>query len=137
MNAVSDANWREFGLCGQTDPELFFAEDAASIEQAKLICARCISESPCLADALKQGNSHGVQGGLDPVERLAHPDFKRAAPVRDFLPETDQHRIAAHQKRDAKAARRRHRAAELRESEAPAMDGFDTLVHPLDRKARS
>lgn len=49
--------------CWTADPELFFAEDPASIEAAKALCASCPVRARCLATALERAEPWGVWGG--------------------------------------------------------------------------
>jgi hypothetical protein len=127
--------WRDEALCLQTDPELFFDESPDGVEAAKAICAACtVREPDCLANALTNGNSHGVQAGLTADERREHPGFTAAAPASDFAPPTDDElarRWAANQRRLERRAQ-----AEARRRDQTRTP-FDQLVHPFDRKARS
>jgi WhiB family transcriptional regulator, redox-sensing transcriptional regulator len=45
------------------DPELFFAESPADVEQAKALCRGCPARIACLAGALKRREPWGVWGG--------------------------------------------------------------------------
>lgn len=58
-------------LCGQTDPELFFAEQqgTGTINAAKRICNECPVRIDCLEWALKNDERYGVWGGTTPRER--------------------------------------------------------------------
>ena len=49
--------------CFDVDPNLFFAEAPADIEDAKAICGSCVSRHQCLAGALLRREPHGVWGG--------------------------------------------------------------------------
>lgn len=69
-------SWAERGLCLPEDDHLFFAGadghspgDATrkAWEEAKKICRRCPVLEECRRDTL--GESHGVWGGLNPLER--------------------------------------------------------------------
>jgi WhiB family redox-sensing transcriptional regulator len=62
-------DFRDEGLCAQTDPEAFFPEKGASIRAAKLVCSRCPIRVECLTDALDRGERYGVWGGLSERER--------------------------------------------------------------------
>jgi WhiB family redox-sensing transcriptional regulator len=136
MSATA-TDWRANGICAQTDPDLFFSDKEEDKAAAKKFCAACPSLAPCTVSALANGEVFGIQAGMDEAERRAHPDFQRAGSVFEFAPEDDQKRIDRLVAAEAKALRRRDRAAELRISETPAMDGFDSLTHPADRKAGS
>ena len=45
------------------DPELFFAESAQDVEQAKAMCRGCRARLACLAGALERREPWGVWGG--------------------------------------------------------------------------
>ena len=45
------------------DPDLFFAERPADLEQAKALCVDCPIRPQCLAAALDRGEPWGVWGG--------------------------------------------------------------------------
>lgn len=56
---------RERGLCSKiSDPDVFFATDAANVKQAKLMCAMCPIRQSCLSNALQRSRLHGTWGGL-------------------------------------------------------------------------
>lgn len=82
-------DFREFALCRDVDPELFFpvavpgspAYDG-QVARAKAVCADCPVRAECLAFAL-DAIDDGVAGGLDAAERAA---LKRARRVRAAPP---------------------------------------------------
>ncbi len=49
--------------CRREDPELWFAESPAELEQAKSYCAGCPLQAACLAGALERREPWGVWGG--------------------------------------------------------------------------
>lgn len=49
--------------CRVEDPELWFAESPAQLEQAKSYCSGCPVRDACLAGALDRGEPWGVWGG--------------------------------------------------------------------------
>ncbi len=49
--------------CRVQDPDLWFAEAPAQLEQAKEFCASCPLQASCLAGALDRGEPWGVWGG--------------------------------------------------------------------------
>jgi len=49
--------------CRNEDPELWFAEQAEQMSQAKALCAECPIVRACLAGALERGEPWGVWGG--------------------------------------------------------------------------
>ncbi|WP_281283893.1 WhiB family transcriptional regulator [Modestobacter altitudinis] len=49
--------------CRVQDPDLWFAERPAELEQAKRLCAECPVQAACLAGALDRAEPWGVWGG--------------------------------------------------------------------------
>lgn len=49
--------------CRTHDPELWFAEHTAQVEQAKALCRTCPLLEGCLAGALERAEPWGVWGG--------------------------------------------------------------------------
>ncbi len=49
--------------CRVNDPELFFAESPADVEQAKALCGTCPVRAECLAGAMERREPWGVWGG--------------------------------------------------------------------------
>ena len=49
--------------CRVQDPDLWFAETPAELEQAKAFCAGCPAVQACLAGALSRREPWGVWGG--------------------------------------------------------------------------
>jgi WhiB family transcriptional regulator, redox-sensing transcriptional regulator len=77
------ADFRHLAACRDVDPELFFPIGSgpparAQFQRAKNICRRCAVQDPCLGWALRSGQQEGVWGGLDPDERRALRDPRRA-----------------------------------------------------------
>ncbi|MFV0137704.1 WhiB family transcriptional regulator [Streptomyces sp. HMX87] len=69
-------NWRQHAACSSEDPDLFFPIGTSGpalfqTEQAKAVCRRCPVREPCLRWALDTGQSLGVWGGTDEMERRA------------------------------------------------------------------
>lgn len=64
-----DQDWRAIGLCGQADPDLFFAVGAPEHKQAKRICRSCPVREQCLSYAMDCPVDHGIWGGLTERER--------------------------------------------------------------------
>lgn len=65
---MSRHSWRDDGLCGQTDPELFHPPKGKSGNPAKKICRKCSVRVKCLDHALKY-NEEGIWGGTTEAER--------------------------------------------------------------------
>ena len=61
--ALSPAPVRRPLPCRVENPELWFAESPAQLEQAKSFCADCPVRDACLAGALDRGEPWGVWGG--------------------------------------------------------------------------
>ena len=49
--------------CRTSDPELWFAEQSAQVEQAKALCRECPLQQGCLAGAIERAEPWGVWGG--------------------------------------------------------------------------
>jgi WhiB family redox-sensing transcriptional regulator len=49
--------------CRREDPELWFAESPADVEDAKALCVECPVRAECLAGALERREPWGVWGG--------------------------------------------------------------------------
>ncbi|HWS57727.1 MAG TPA: WhiB family transcriptional regulator [Actinotalea sp.] len=49
--------------CRENDAELWFAERADEVEQAKALCQQCPVRAGCLAGALERAEPWGVWGG--------------------------------------------------------------------------
>ncbi|AEI11498.1 MULTISPECIES: WhiB family transcriptional regulator [Cellulomonas] len=49
--------------CRTNDPELWFAEQTAQVEQAKAMCRECPLREGCLAGAIEREEPWGVWGG--------------------------------------------------------------------------
>ena len=49
--------------CRVSDPDLWFAESPADLEQAKALCGDCPLRRACLAAALERAEPWGVWGG--------------------------------------------------------------------------
>lgn len=64
-----DRNWRDDGLCQETDPEIFFPGNGGSAREAKKICARCDVKEDCRAWTLETSPEHGVWAGLSARDR--------------------------------------------------------------------
>ncbi|MDP9298883.1 MAG: WhiB family transcriptional regulator [Actinomycetota bacterium] len=71
--------WQQRAACRGDDSVFFFApshfekraEKNAREAVAKSICDRCPVQTPCLEFALRIGETHGVWGGLNEMERRA------------------------------------------------------------------
>jgi Transcription factor WhiB. len=63
--------WTASALCAQADPDLWFPDKGGFPAEAKRICGRCPVRDECLAQALRDGEKHGIWGGLTYEERRA------------------------------------------------------------------
>lgn len=61
--------WQDFGLCGQTDPEVFFPQQGENPRAAKKVCAQCFVRDECLEYAVADTSLEGVWGGTTIQER--------------------------------------------------------------------
>jgi WhiB family redox-sensing transcriptional regulator len=59
--------------CRSQDPELFFAESPADVENAKSLCLDCPVRMQCLAGALERREPWGVWGGELLVQGVVVP----------------------------------------------------------------
>lgn len=64
-------DFRDRGLCAETDPEAFFPEKGGSTRAAKAICRGCEVRAECLQYALDNDERFGIWGGLSERERRA------------------------------------------------------------------
>lgn len=72
--ATLQSPWAVQAACRDADPNHFYppegAERRAEREAlAKRICAECVVRGDCLEQALTRGESYGIWGGLNEVER--------------------------------------------------------------------
>ena len=61
--------WMDLGLCGETDPEVFFPEKGGSTRDARKVCRGCEVRAECLEYALEHDERFGIWGGLSERER--------------------------------------------------------------------
>ncbi|WP_412753963.1 WhiB family transcriptional regulator [Krasilnikovia sp. M28-CT-15] len=64
-------DWRDEGLCAQSDPDAFYPDKNTSALPAKQVCAGCPVRRPCLQYALEHDERFGIWGGLSEKERRA------------------------------------------------------------------
>jgi WhiB family redox-sensing transcriptional regulator len=73
--APADVEWRLRAACRGQDPEIFFParQVRGSVAQrsvaAKRICAGCTVADDCLDWAVRNGETWGIWGGLNELER--------------------------------------------------------------------
>ncbi len=63
VDAAFDAVMQGMLPCRTNDPELWFAEHTAQVEQAKALCRTCPLMAGCLAGAIDRAEPWGVWGG--------------------------------------------------------------------------
>jgi WhiB family redox-sensing transcriptional regulator len=69
------ADWRNEAACIDVDTDIFFPEtgNTATYRHALMICRACPVAGSCLEDALatetREGQRHGMRGGLTPDQR--------------------------------------------------------------------
>lgn len=76
------SSWKAYGVCAQTDPELFFPEKGGSAKTPKLLCAGCPVLQECRDWALANDERFGVWGGLSERERRRIINKQRDKPAR-------------------------------------------------------
>ena len=70
LKRPDDLSWQDRALCATLDDELFFPErDGDCGKQAKQVCRACYVRTECLAYALRNGERHGIWGGMSAGER--------------------------------------------------------------------
>ena len=73
--------------CRNNDPELWFAEQTARVEQAKALCRDCPLRADCLAGAVERQEPWGVWGGEVFVAGVVVPRKRgRGRPRKDASP---------------------------------------------------
>jgi hypothetical protein len=62
--------WRQFALCLNYEPDLWYSEEAGDGVKAVRICAECPVRSDCLGWALAHNETHGIWGGVSGRGRM-------------------------------------------------------------------
>lgn len=85
--------WQDRALCAEVDPDAFFPEKDIPKVDAKRICRSCDVQPECLAYAVRNGERHGIWGGLTEHERDA---LRKAAglPEEPKLSKSDEQALA-------------------------------------------
>ena len=86
--------WRAYAACREHPEVDFFPGQGEATREAKAICAGCPVREPCLAAAMRNGEKHGIWGGLSERERRrqrrsTRPDL--AAAVLGYLAANGPH----------------------------------------------
>lgn len=56
--------WRQFALCLNYEPDLWYSEEAGDGVKAVRICAACPVRSDCLGWAIAHNETNGIWGGV-------------------------------------------------------------------------
>lgn len=62
-------SWMVDAACVGVDPDLFFPEPGASVQEAKAVCAGCPVREECLDYAMSHHENWGIWGGVTARER--------------------------------------------------------------------
>lgn len=63
-------NWVGKAACSGLDPAVFYPPTDEDADEAKVICAACPVQEPCLEHAIEMREKNGVWGGATERERL-------------------------------------------------------------------
>jgi len=63
VRSVLDVSDLAEAACRTADPEVFFPETPAAVQEAKRLCTGCPFRAPCLAGAVERREPWGVWGG--------------------------------------------------------------------------
>lgn len=85
--------WRAYAACRDELKATFFPERGGDVVKAKAVCAGCTVREPCLAAALRNGEKHGIWGGLSERERRR---LRRAKTGRDTVAAAIVRHLEAH-----------------------------------------
>jgi WhiB family transcriptional regulator, redox-sensing transcriptional regulator len=64
-----DDDWMKQAECSDKPPNMFFPNNVAGVNAAKLVCAECIVRTECLEYAIDKKVEAGVWGGTSERER--------------------------------------------------------------------
>ncbi|MFF2612285.1 WhiB family transcriptional regulator [Kitasatospora sp. NPDC058046] len=68
-NLPRPPHWRDFAVCRDEKPDLFYSDQPTDIEAAKSVCRGCPVQAECLAGALDRREPAGVWGAMSHEER--------------------------------------------------------------------
>ena len=74
--------WHAEAACKGADTNLFFPGQGESLEPALLYCRMCPVASECLEEAFRNGERHGVYGGMSERDRRLERRRRRKGKVR-------------------------------------------------------
>lgn len=66
---VAVRHWSLDAACRGMDPRFWFPERGEITSEAKRICSECPVQPDCLDESLRNGERHGVWGGLSERQR--------------------------------------------------------------------
>jgi len=70
LRAAPKGTWVDLAACAGMDTDLWFLDNqTGSYRQVRAICNTCPVQPDCLAYALENRISHGMWGGLNPIQR--------------------------------------------------------------------
>lgn len=69
LSELAAEEWMQYGVCAETDPDVFFPEQGESAKPGKRICEGCPVIGECLEFAMNHGERFGIWGGLTDRER--------------------------------------------------------------------
>jgi WhiB family redox-sensing transcriptional regulator len=64
MENRMNTSWGRYAPCAQIGGDIWFPEDGDNGIEAKKICTTCPYRQPCLTDAIRRGETHGIWGGV-------------------------------------------------------------------------
>lgn len=76
------ADWRPLAACRSHDPALWFPERGHDTRQAKAICAGCPVREQCLEQAIADGETVGIWGGLSGREMRQEKRRRAGEPLK-------------------------------------------------------
>ena len=62
-------SWKQAAACRGYAADMFYPETPSEVAAAKQVCAGCKVRRVCLETALRNGERHGVWGGMTERER--------------------------------------------------------------------
>jgi WhiB family redox-sensing transcriptional regulator len=85
--------WREFALCLNYEPDLWYSEEAGDGVKAVRICAECPVRSDCLGWAIARNENDGIWGGVSARGRMRmRAEMRQKASSRSTtIPTLDSH----------------------------------------------
>ena len=69
IDAAERDSWKQAAACRGASGVDFYPETDAGVRRAKAVCSTCTVRDVCLQTALRNGERHGIWGGLTEPER--------------------------------------------------------------------